>query len=116
MEPLPPDVAVHVAVPGSGVPMRPTPGGTSTLDVSAHGTRAWALLPPDRAEHSTTPALLYAAHTLTAPRLPARAQPLRCEQRSGDALFLPRRWAGSWVALDSGVGYAVRFASPFDRY
>jgi hypothetical protein len=115
MEPVPPEVHFAFAVPGAGQSLRQLgEEAPAALNVAVHGARRWFVLPPDRAETSSVPALLYAAHVL--PRLPAKARPLQCDQRAGDVVFIPRRWAAGWLAVETGAGYEVRFASPLDRY
>jgi hypothetical protein len=114
MDPIPPELFFVFSPLGAGQAWRVAPESTSVVNVAVHGWRRWFLHPPDRADHSSVPVLLYAANVLN--RLSPRARPLQCDQDGGDVLFVPRQWSSSWLALETGVGYEVRFKSPLDRY
>ncbi len=78
-----------------------------TWNALVAGRKRWLLHPPNASFYSE----LHPLEWLRRGRhLASGAQPLECEQRVGDVLFVPRLWGHGTVNLDETVGVAMPFS------
>lgn len=101
----------YLGGPGSGAPMHYHEDATNLL---IYGKKQWYLHPPALAEYSTISIADYVRYIL--PGLKGAARPLQCTQQAGDLMFVPHGWGHAILNVETSVGYALEFSTPFQRY
>ena len=50
------------------------------------------------------------------PHMAPDAKPLECTQFAGDVMYVPRGWGHAILNMATSIGYALEFATHFQRY
>ena len=80
----------------------------AAVNMLVYGAKQWFLIPPHAARYARKPIATWVQSDLAA--LEEQGVPvLRCVQRAGEALFVPRRWAHAVLNLQDSVGVAQEF-------
>ena len=130
--PQPPSPQFYLGGPGSGAPPH---YHEDAWNVLAYGKKAWYIVPPSAAEYMTVPIHEYILEVLpkTKDKLVSttnknittsstssfwgpNSRPLTCIQEAGDVIYVPHGWGHGVLNLETVIGYAVEFHSPFQRY
>jgi ankyrin repeat protein len=81
----------------------------AAVNMLIYGAKQWFLIPPDAARYARKPIAEWVKSDLKT--LEKQGVPvLRCVQRAGQALFVPRRWAHAVLNLQDSVGVAQEFS------
>lgn len=136
--PQPPSPQFYLGGPGSGAPPH---YHEDAWNVLAYGKKVWYITPPSAAEYMTVPIHDYVLEVLpkTKDKIHANdkmetqrskdknnstitsfwgpnSRPLTCIQEAGDVIYVPHGWGHGVVNIETVIGYAVEFHSPFQRY
>lgn len=81
----------------------------AAVNMLVFGAKQWFLIPPHAARYARKPIAEWVKSDLAV--LEEQGVPvLRCVQRAGQALFVPRRWAHAVLNLQDSVGVAQEFS------
>eukprot|EP00750_Incisomonas_marina_P018963 INCI3182.7.p1 GENE.INCI3182.7~~INCI3182.7.p1 ORF type:complete len:879 (+),score=114.52 INCI3182.7:1586-4222(+) len=111
---IPPDVgtpSIHLGPSGAGAPAH---WHNLAINMLFFGRKDWLFYPPDQSPESYTPAL--ELFTQTEPRQRRRhgIQPLKCMQREGDILLVPKHWSHATLNVESGISLAIFILDKYD--